>query len=199
MKKWIVLFGCLSTIWMSCSEGAKYKMEEAKQLASGVRYDSLFLDIQFGMTTKEFYAHCWDLNKQGVISQGSNNSSVLLKLKDELKLEADMNFYPTFHEDKIYEMPTTFNYTAFAPWNQATFADSLQLDVLAYFEKNYGGGFYTIEHPKHGVAYVKVDGNRRISIFKSDDRTVKAVFTDLTAEEAIQAKRDKIKASKKKS
>lgn len=198
MKKWMIFFGVLSTVWMSCSEGAKYKIEEAKELASGERYDSLFLDIKFGMTSKEFYARCWDLNKQGVLQQGSSNQFVLFRLDDELKMKADMNFYPSFYEDKIFEMPTTFHYRAFAPWNKATYSDSLQLDVLNYFKGIYGDDFYEITHPEKGVAFVKVDGNRRISIYKSDNRIVKVVFTDLSAEKAIADQKEKIKESREK-
>ena len=36
-----------------------------------------------------------------------------------------------------------------------------------------------MDHPLKGPAFVKVDGNRRITIFKTDDLYVWAVFTDL--------------------
>jgi len=84
-------------------------------------------------------------------------------------------------------------YEVFAPWDKSTHSDSLQLDVLSFLEKQYGTGFITLEHPERGKAFVKVDGNRRISIFKFDDRTVNAIFTDLTAEEALNAEKERRK------
>jgi hypothetical protein len=37
-----------------------------------------------------------------------------------------------------------------------------------------------VEHPERGIAYVKINGNRRITIFKEDDLHVWAVFTDMS-------------------
>jgi hypothetical protein len=36
------------------------------------------------------------------------------------------------------------------------------------------------------MAYVRIDGNRRITIFKEDDMHVWAVFKDMLAERVIQ-------------
>jgi hypothetical protein len=53
--------------------------------------------------------------------------------------------------------------------------------LVKWYEKTYGKGFIEVRHPLHGTAFVKVDGNRRISIFKESDLYVWAVFTDLLA------------------
>ena len=90
-----------------------------------------------------------------------------------------MDFYPRFNDGKICEMPVRFMYTAWAPWNKKLSAENLQSDVLEWYKKLYGGGFIEVQHPKRGKAFVKVDGNRRITIFKEDDRHVWAVFTDM--------------------
>jgi hypothetical protein len=37
-----------------------------------------------------------------------------------------------------------------------------------------------VKHPDRGTAFVKVDGNRRITIFIENELRVWAVFTDLT-------------------
>ena len=50
-------------------------------------------------------------------------------MKDELKYPGLMDFYPRFVEGKISEMPVTFNYAGWAPWNQKLSSDSLQHDV----------------------------------------------------------------------
>jgi hypothetical protein len=90
-----------------------------------------------------------------------------------------MNFYPTFTEGKITEMPVRFKYNGWAPWNKKLSSDSLQLDVLNWYIIMYGDGFMEVEHPTRGKAYVKLDGNRRITLFKSDDMHVWAVYTDM--------------------
>ena len=41
---------------------------EKRELNSGVRNDSIFFDLHFGMTSKEFYDRCWELNKQATSS-----------------------------------------------------------------------------------------------------------------------------------
>ena len=176
----------------SCQPKSEYHQLIEQELASGERHDSLFLGIYLGMSSKAFFDHCWQLNKQNILDQGGG-VSVRYELKDELKAPATANFYPTFYQDTIREMPITFVYDAWAPWNEEFSADSLQLDVVKLMEKWHGGGFIEIKHPTGGVAHVKVDGNRRITVFKVPlrNKEVKAVFTDLTREDALKAMKPK--------
>ncbi len=171
----------------SCTPTSEYHRLVERELSSGMRYDSLFFDLHFGTSRKDFFATCWELNKKGLMRQGNQNHTVMVELKNDLKMPADMNFYPDFYEDKIYEMPVYFAYQAFAPWNKATLSDSLQLDVLKLMEKWYGEGFISIEHETHGKAFVQVKGNRRVSVFREGDRLVKVLITDLSATDALQA------------
>ncbi len=168
----------------SCSPRARYERRLKHELQSGVRYDSLFQGHYLGMHSKEFFLHCWQLNKKGLIKQGPNNQTVEYKLKDELKYPATMLYYPQFFEDKIYEMPVRISYDGWTPWNKELSADNLEKDVLRWFEKKYGKGFIKVVHPKHGAAYVKVDGNRRITIFKENELYVWAIFTDMSVSKA---------------
>src|SRR3954468_23057067 len=62
-----------------CSKKSEYQEMEARELAKGIRRDSLFLGLKFGMTAKEFFAHCWQLNKQGLVMEGASNTTVLYK------------------------------------------------------------------------------------------------------------------------
>ncbi len=188
-------FSSLMFFW-GCSETSEYKRMEKRELASGERNDSLFLGVYFGMTSKKFYAHCWEMNKKELIKEGLNNSSVEY-IPRELKAPGKMYFYPKFWEDKIYEMPVSFSYDAWAPWNKELFADSLQLDVRQMFESWYGKGFIEIKHPVRGSVFVKMDGNRRISIWKEDDRVVRASFTDVPIEKIVEAQLAEQKAKVK--
>ncbi len=166
---------------LGCTPGARYERMLKKELASGIREDSLFMGIRLGMTDREFYTHCWELNRQGLVRQGSANTTVMYNVIEELDHPATMDFYPEFREGKIVEMPVRFCYNGWAPWNKTLSSDSLQLDVLEWYRDIYGGGFIEVEHPLHGRAYTKVDGNRRITIFRENDTYVWAVFTDLLA------------------
>jgi hypothetical protein len=162
-----------------CSQKTKYDRMLKHELASGVRYDSLFMGLYFGMPEKAFYTRCWVLNQRGLIRQGNRNMTVMYELKNELKYPATMDFYPEFVQGKIYEMPIRFLYNGWAPWNTKLSSDSLQVEVLKWYEKQYGEGFIEVKHPTRGLAFVKVNGNRQISIFKEDELHVWAVFTDM--------------------
>ncbi len=156
-----------------------------RELAKGIRVDSLFMGIRLGMTQKEFFAYCWEMNKQGIFTDGPGNMSVEYEIK-ELKYLAFMHFYPDFYENKIYKMPVKFSYKGWAPWNKQLFADSLQLDVLRLYKKWYGDGFIKITNPDKGDLYVKVDGNRRIIISRYDDLHVMVMYADLLLDQELQ-------------
>lgn len=182
MKKnilWLLPLLFAGMIFSGCSPRAKYEHRLKHELSSGVRHDSLFLGLYLGMPEKDFYTHSWMLNRQGLIKQGPSNMSVEYKLKDQLKYPATMNYYPVFVENKIFEMPVRFVYNGWSPWNKKFSSDSLEADVLRWYKETYGKGFIKVAHPERGLAYVKVDGNRRITIFKTDDLHVWAVFTDM--------------------
>ena len=171
-----------------CSPKAKYNRRLKHEMASGVRNDSIFMGIYLGMSDKDFYTHCWELNRQGLIKQGPNNTTVEYIMRNELKYPATMNFYPTFVDREIYEMPVKFIYNGWAPWNKKLSADSLQADVLNWYQKVYGKGFIGVKHPDRGMAYVLLNGNRRITIFKENDLYVWAVFTDMFVDKDLEGK-----------
>lgn len=117
---------------------------------------------------------------------GPGNHSVEYKLVNDFATPVSMRFYPTFHEDRIFEMPVTFSYDGWAPWNREYWADSLLVDMLPLFEKWYGDGFRKLDHPTMGDVYYKIDGTRRINLFRKDDQFVQAVFTDLEVERKLK-------------
>ena len=188
-KRWIP--AVLALLWgmASCTPGARYEREMARELSSGERYDSLFMGLYLGMSEKDFYTHCWELNREGLIRQGTSNLTVVYHMRDELKHPATMNFYPVFEEGRIVEMPVRFAYNGWAPWNKELSPEKLADDIRNWYEKVYGGSFITVKHPEHGTAFVKVDGNRRITIFHEADLHAWAVFTDM---EAIGMEKDSL-------
>jgi len=177
----VLLCGCMDMQY------ERYKAVMKRELASGAHADSLFFGIHFGMTSKQFFAHCWEMNKRGLFTDGKGNTAVLYKLNNhELKHPASLNFYPTFTHNRISRLWATFEYDGWAPWNKHLWSDSLMADVLALYKKwyNTGNPFLTITDKKRGTIYVKVDGNRRIIIGRYNDIQVKVDYTDmLTAQQ----------------
>lgn len=152
-------------------------------------YDSLFLGFNFGMDRKVFFEYCWEMNKQKKFVHGTGATSVQYNLIDEdLEQPVIMRFYPSFHEDKIYEMPVMFTYEAWAPWNKQYWSDILLEQMYTVFKKWYGDDFQVINHPVQGKVYAKFDGHRRINLFIRDDQFVQAVFTDMRVETALNEK-----------
>ena len=181
--KWGLFFLVLSFISCQQSDLDRYHLLVKKELASNKKVNDIFFGISLGMTSKDFYLHCWNMNKKGLFTDGANNTSVLYKLeKNELKHPTEMNFYPKFHDGKIYNLWAKFKYLGWMPWNKQMDSDDLLEDVLQLYKKWYPGGnpFMTINDKKRGTLYVKVDGNRQIIIGRYDDVEVKAEYTDLS-------------------
>jgi hypothetical protein len=149
-------------------------------------YDSLFLGIYFGMEKKAFYDHCWLMNKQKKFIHGPTNQNVEYRLTNELDQPVYMRFYPIFYKDRIYQMPVTFTYESWAPWNRDLHADSLITRIVPMLKKWYGGDFESTVTPKRGRVYARIDGNRRISVFVRDEQFVQVVFTDIAAEKLMK-------------
>jgi hypothetical protein len=175
-----------SVLIYSCTPKAKYERKLKHELASGVRNDSLFLGLYFGMTEKEFFTHCWKLNQKGLIKQGGSNTTVEYHIQHELKYPCQMDFYPKFVDHKIAEMPVRFVYSGWAPWNKDLSSDKLELDIMNWYKTSFGE-FMEVRHPSKGSAYVNISGNRQISIFKEDELHVWAVFTDMTVKEKVDS------------
>lgn len=185
MKRYLFIFPVL-VIMVACSPRQRYERMLNHELETGIRHDSLFQGLYLGMSARDFYVHCWNLNRQGLVRQGPENQTVAYQTRDELRFPATMEYYPLFVHDTIAEMPVKFSYNGWTPWNRKLSSDKLQADVLRWFKKMYGRGFIKVVHPKWGTAWVKVDGNRRIAIFKEDQIHVWAVFTDLTRSKDLQ-------------
>jgi hypothetical protein len=186
--KWFFFF-VLITGCVADSDYDKYENLVKKELARNVREDSLFLGIKLGMTSKEFFAHCWELNKKGMITDGNNNTAVLYKLDKEFDHPVSMNFYPDFHNNRIYKMRTDFSYNGWAPWNRHLYADSLQPKVVALIKKWYGdNNIIHVTDSVKGNLFIKIDGNRQIIIRKQDEWLVKVDYTDLAVDKELKKK-----------
>ncbi len=156
-----------------------YATLRQRELASGVRNDSIFMGMYFGMPRPEFYRHCFEMNKQGLITNGAENTSVLYVMSG-YRQPIDLNFYPDFSEDKIYNMKVWFDYQSWAPWNKEYYAENLVPDALSILEKWYGPGFIKQRSPQGKPFWAKVNGNREITLRILDERRLRADITDIS-------------------
>jgi hypothetical protein len=179
-------FIMIALILYSCKQDGidQYSALVKKELNSNRKVNDIFFGIYLGMTSKDFYVHCWNKNKEGLFRDGAGNSSVLYEFDStELNHHAEMNFYPAFKDGKIQRLWTKFRYKGWAPWNKELSSARLLPDVVALYKRWYSAGnpFITISDSKRGTLYVKIDGNRQIVIGIYDDTDVKAEYTDLSA------------------
>lgn len=173
-----LLFCTSSTFMFSCEPEDEYQKRLETELSKNVRVDSLFLGYHFGMTQEDFFKHSWELNQQEVVT---GQRTIHYQI-DDLKSPVSMDFYPQFKDGKIYQMPVEVHYNGWAPWNKDLFSDTLMVEMVDFYEQKYNGDFFKSIHPESKKqAYIDIQGNRRISIFKRDDRIVTIEFLDLKA------------------
>ncbi|MGY6544583.1 hypothetical protein [Arthrospiribacter ruber] len=176
-------FGCLMlllAIAFGCQPKTEFDKVKERELASGKVVEDLFLDLKFGMGRKEFFGHCWELNKQGVLTNGAHYLQVLYRPEVPSGKEVHMHFYPQFEDDQIYFMPIEFNYPAWFPGNEDYEVEKLMEDVVGLLESWYGEGFFEVTNSnKTARAIVKVDGNRLIRVFKKNITNVRVEILDL--------------------
>lgn len=193
MKQLIWIIAAI-IIMASCEQKSQYRQAVDEGLASGERFDTLFFGYYLGMNKKQFFDRSWELNKDSLVYQGPVNQTVQYDLRDkQLNYPAAMNFYPIFHKDRSWEFPVKFEYRGWAPWNKERSATALRKDVLNLLEEWHGEGFFEVSHPFDTTAYVKIDGNRRITVVRDlGDKYVNVTYTDMTLEKQGEADQKKV-------
>ena len=180
-QHFIFLFLCF--VMVSCE--SEYSETVKRELQSGKVYEDLILGLKIGQTRKEFYDHCWELNKQKVISQGSGNKFakqiILLDSTAQNQDKVEMLFYGIFDEEKImHGMHMKFSYLKWAPWNKDYQSDVLVKKLQEKYIKEYPGNpFIEIAIKGDINAYAKVDGNREILVYPNTNKDVTVKIGDL--------------------
>ncbi len=173
-------FAALALLLMTLSACDKdYASMRQHELSSGVRNDSLFMGFYFGMPRIDFYQHCLEMNQQGIVTNGDQNTSVLYVVPGYSQ-PINMEFYPDFSNDKIYNMKIWFDSQAWAPWNKEYYAEKLVPDALNMLEKWFGSGFVKQRNERGRPFWAKVNGNREIKLRILDERRLRADVTDIS-------------------
>lgn len=138
--------------------------------------DDLIMGLYFGMEKDAFFKHCWDLNQEGKAHHGTKDNNVMYMDSINFDPKVVINFYPRFTDDKISALPMSFYFKGWAPWNKNELRqDSLQMQVVRFFEKKYGPGFKEKKVGNGDIAYYKVIGPLTIRVYKdTDEMFVKA-------------------------
>ena len=164
----------------ACQESEYQRLVKA-ELASGVRYDSLMFGVNFGDSSKDFYAKCWELNKTGVISHGPKNMNVQYTIENPDGSDIAMLFYPAYDTNgAIKKMDVEFSYKAWSPWNVDYQADQLLPVIRDTLENWYPGNPFMELPSQSDTILVKVDGNRRISMKSDGKRNVLVKMIDMS-------------------
>ncbi len=168
---------------VACRNNSEKKLAdvEKQELAKNIRHDSIFMGIHLGMPKQAFFDYCWQKNKEKLFIEGSGKTVEHQLGKEGFNFPLQMNFYPTFKDDKVSELPIQFTYTVLDPWNPKMKTEELLKEVKKLMEKWFGTGFFLTTLPDGKKVYAKVHGNKRIIIMVEKDFEVMVIVTDLMA------------------
>lgn len=168
---------CMFTFAASCSEKSEYQEMVESGLDSGETVNDIFLGYSFSTSREEFYDMSWRMNQQEIITGGVNIVYNLEELDSTVRLE----FFPEFKDGFIAEMPIKASYISWAPWNEGFSADNLLINLRAYFESIYETTFKKVQVPElEEEAWVSIEGNRELRMYKTSVNTVQVNFIDLS-------------------
>jgi len=178
----------LITLSVACNQ-SQYDKVVKRELATGKEYNDMIFDMKIGLSKKEFYGKCWQLNKDKLVAQGPSNQYVRHVLDSVSPIynpssRIEMLFFGLFDEEDLMRgMRFRFSYTAWAPWNKALQPEKLQEEVKEMMKTLYPGNeFFNLETKINDQPIaVKIDGNRLITVYIFDNRFVQAYIEDLNA------------------
>ena len=177
------------TPFLACEIESEYSKLLKKELKSGKSFNDLVLGLKIGQTKDDFYEICADLNKKKLITSGARNlyPEYILYPKDSVKngKKIRMSFMGIFDNDRIMKgMDIRFNYYSWIAWREEYNSDNLINEIKDTLQLLYPGyNFIEIDlklDSKNNLAYVKIDGNRQITMYKIDGRDVAVIIEDVS-------------------
>jgi hypothetical protein len=167
----------------SCNFKSEYHNLVEREIKKGKINNDLILGFSFGMTKQEYYDRCTLLNKNKIITVGGYNfnpEQILSSPTNNKKIK--MSFSPNFKEKKkIEELELRFSFLGWSHWNTDYQSGVLINQVKdSIFSWLPGNDF--IEVSIDGIdkkPLVKIDGNRRIILYKLNSKDVIAKINNL--------------------
>ncbi len=175
--------------FLACEVESEYSKLLKKELKSGKSFNDLVLGLKIGQTKDDFYKICADLNKKKLITSGARSlyPEYILYPKDSVEngKKIRMSFMGIFDDDRIMKgMDIRFNYYSWIAWREEYNSDNLINEIKDTLQLWYpGNNFIEIDlklDSKNNFAYVKIDGNRQITMYKIDGRDVAVIIEDLS-------------------
>ena len=175
--------------FLACEVESEYSKLLKKELKSGKSFNDLVLGLKIGQTKDDFYEICADLNKKKLITSGARNlyPEYILYPKDSVEngKKIRMSFMGIFDDDRIMKgMDIRFNYYSWIAWREEYNSDNLINEIKDTLQLWYpGNNFIEIDlklDSKNNFAYVKIDGNRQITMYKIDGRDVAVIIEDVS-------------------
>ena len=167
---------------LSCE--SDYSKLVKRELATGVKNDSLFFGMRFNDTRQEFFGICQELNSKKLITHGPQNRFAAYTMKpnnvDESSIQ--MLFYGIFDkESNMTGVNMRFSYNGWFPNNKKYYADKLIPQLKDTLQKWFpGNDFLKVDLKElNKETFIKIDGNRQIKMYVLDDKEVAVRIEDL--------------------
>tara|TARA_B100000965_G_scaffold67129_1_gene52622 strand:- start:266 stop:862 length:597 start_codon:yes stop_codon:yes gene_type:complete len=177
------------TPFLACEIESEYSKLLKKELKSGKSFNDLVLGLKIGQTKDDFFEICAELNKKKLITSGARSlyPEYILYPKDSVEngKKIRMSFMGIFDNDRIMKgMDIRFNYYSWIAWREEYNSDNLINEIKDTLQLWYpGNNFIEIDlklDSKNNLAYVKIDGNRQITMYKIDGRDVAVIIEDVS-------------------
>ena len=114
MKAINYIISAIFMILVGCQSDTDLGALAKRERASGVIQDSLFLGLKFGMEKQEFFDHCRKINREGLVTHGTENMSVMYLFEDAADQKIAFNFYPKFKNNKKTTRKTNADFCCIA-------------------------------------------------------------------------------------
>ncbi|WP_116124575.1 hypothetical protein [Lewinella sp. IMCC34183] len=140
------------------------------------------LGIDLGMTDREYYDRCTELNRQELISVGRGGNESQFVMQNDLDRPARMLFRPMFSgaDPRILDaVLAEFVYQDWSPWNRDANASHLLPEVADYLTRTLDTELIEIDHPRRGKTFAGVEGGRLVAIWMADSSSVTATIANL--------------------
>ena len=172
---------------LNCQQESKYSKTLKKEKESGKIFNDLIFDMKFGQTKDDYFNICYELNKKKLITSGGREFSpeyiMYPKKENKNSKKIKMSFNGIFDKNNIIEgLNLRFNYYTWSPWNKdynsSYLIEEIKDTLLVWFP---GNDFFKLDlKDKENFAYIKIDGNRRIRIYKIDAKDIAVKIEDVS-------------------
>ena len=177
-KRHLLIFTLVSITIISCSNRSNQDQKNPEVETVTQESDSLILDYTFGMTRDEFFDLSWEYNANGILINGSG--AEIVEEVDWLISPAKRVFYPNFENEKIVQLPVTYSYKGWAPWNTHLSSDSLMQHLIPIISEEYDVKLEALSESTEKLIYVGRTNNTEIEISTKSNFEVNVTFTDLS-------------------